>query len=122
MLKEKIKNWLNKEREGFIFGFSSWILNSPRALDILFTIGHLVSIFLFGGLAIISYIFKWWILMVISIVCLIVCIRNTYRFFKFAKNSIEGMNMQEMLYKEKIRLDKEVLLDNQDGKQNRDNN
>jgi len=60
------ETWLNKKREGRIFSVSNYILNDPEALVITMLMGFVLTLLIFGGLAVLSAMYGWgWFLVVL---------------------------------------------------------
>lgn len=102
----KVKeNWYKKNRNYKIFHISKWILDSPEALTITMLMAFSMTLLIFGGLAIATYVFNWaWILIFIFGG---IAVFNTYKLFGMIKlvkrfgtqKAFESLSIREMVFR-----------------------
>ena len=92
----KLKDFYTKPRTGFIFRLSTWILSNPEALGIIFIMGFLTSVVLFGSLLIVAFVYGWglWLKVIMGLL-LALSLRNLYKLIRIGKNEGGVMKIME---------------------------
>ena len=95
------KDWYTKKRTGWVFGFTNWIISSPKAFEILLTMSFLMSTFIFGGLTFIAFWYNWNpFAKSIFPVCLVLVLYQLKKLRKIKKQMgsvFETLNIKELM-------------------------